>query len=156
MFYLKIEEKEIDYNKLFEDTTFTFKEKQEYIKIMKKFNKEIQDNRNPTIFKYIKDRKIKTDEEDHLELLSMLMIIEKEGGIDKIKEKADYFFSKIKSFDMNTHDIWLSYNCSLLMFYNSIYNLDVNLFSNAKMGMNYLNCYLKNNMDVFKHEDNER
>lgn len=153
MFYLKIDEKEIDYNKLFEYSNLTDNEKEQYIKIIKNLNKEIKNNKYPTIFKYINNRELKPNE-DHLILLTMLMIIEKEGGINKIKEKADYYFNEIKKYNHNTYDIWISYNCSLLMFYNSIYNLDVELFHEAKIGMDSINCYLKDK-NLLKYEDNE-
>lgn len=154
MFYLKINENKFDYKRIFVNSKISSSENYKYIDIIKNFNNEIKNNKIPTIFNYIKNKTLKVNSE-YINLLTMLMIIEKEGGMEKIKEKADIYFEKIKKKDKNTYDDQISYNCSLLTFYNSIYNLNLELFIYARIAMLDINSYFSDNFNNFIHEDNE-
>lgn len=136
MFYLKIKEKDINYNNI---------NIKKYIEIIKNFNKDIQNNNFPILFNHLKNKIYIEDK--YISFLMMLIIIDEIGNIDKVKKKVDNIFSEIKNMDDNN----IVYKCSLLLFYNSLYNMDVLLFDISVDNMICINDYynIKEDLDEF-------
>lgn len=148
MYFLKIKEEQINYKDI---SDLNYK----YEKIIKELNDDIKNKRTPKLFKHIEDKNVidknksKRKIKDYIEFLTILVIIEEIGGINKIIKICDSFLDVVKKADLNYGNKYITYDCSLLIFFKSIYDLDTTLFKNARNNMMSLNT-------LFRYEDNNQ
>lgn len=148
MYFLKVKEDQINYKDI---SDLNYK----YEKIVKELNDDIKNKRTPKLFKHIEDKNIidknksKRKIKDYIDFLTILVIIEEIGGIDKIRKIYESFLNAVKKADLNDGNKYITYDCSLLIFFKSIYDLDTILFNNAKNNMMSLNT-------LFRYEDDNQ
>lgn len=121
----------------------------EFYNILIQLSNEIDENKDISICKYIYDKEIK-DKYVNMNLITLLIFLEKYGGFNNIKNTLNIYICKIKE--------EVEYNCFMILLLNSILKLDFekiekySIFGNEYFDNFYvLKDYVKNNFRIRKY-----